>query len=64
MWKCVWGVGRGVERVLWWGQRVLGWGWEREGGGLRKCWEKCGTIRGSGDVWGEGWCHNLGPQLY
>ena len=25
--------------------------------------EKCGTIRGSREMWEEGWCHNLGPQL-
>ena len=48
MGKCVCGVGRGVERVLGWGHRILGLGWEREGGGGGKCGEKCGTIQGAG----------------
>ena len=53
-WKCVWGVGKcawGVGKCAWDVgrdvERVLGWG-------------QCG---GCGEVWGEGWCHDLKPQL-
>ena len=52
--KCVWDVGKGVERVLGWGQK---------GGGARKCGKKYGTIWESGKIWGEGQCHDFGPQL-
>ena len=45
VWKCVWSVGRGVERVLGWGQRVLDWGCcrKRGGGGAGKCGKKGGV---------------------
>ena len=60
VWKWVWGE---VWKGWWGGQRVLGW--EREGVG--KCREKCGTIRGSGEVKGDGgatvWDPNSGKRL-
>ena len=67
-----WGVGkygevRGSVFGVWenvfgvWGEMWKGcWG---GGKGLIKFWEKCGTIQVTREVWGEGWCHDLRPQL-
>ena len=54
MWKCVWGVGNvfGMWGEVW-----------KECWGAGKCWEKCRTIWEGGEVWGGGWCYDLGPQL-
>ena len=47
VWKCVWGVGRGVEWVLGWGQRVLGW--ESKG---RNVGQSGGGEKGGVTIWG------------
>ena len=53
-----------VEVCLVCGEMHLGCGKRcGKGAGLGQCEEKCGKIRGSGELWREGWCHNLGVQL-
>ena len=53
------GSGEGCGKGVGVGQRVLGWCCKRGGADAGKC----GTIQGSGEMWGEGWCHDLGPKL-
>ena len=67
VWGGVGNGGRCVEVCLGCGEMCLGCG-ERCGkgfgvGGVRKCGKKYGTIWESGKIWGEGQCHDFGPQL-